>query len=203
MWENCHDPDFEEKADAILHLYLGDFEGHTVLCFDEKPGIQATERLHPSHPVRPGKAERVEYFYRRHGTVDVLAFFNVNTGEVLGRTRAHHKTEDFLVMLNLAVRKYPRGRIDIVLDNLSVHSTPEVKAWLKKHPRVHFTFTPKHASWMNQIEIWFSILERQLIKRGSFSSKKDLSDRIQGFIRQWNQRAKPFKWTWKGWPLAA
>ncbi len=203
MWVNSHDPNFQKKAEEIVGLYLRPKPGHTVLCFDEKPGIQANERIHPSHPVRPGKPERVEFCYRRHGTQDLLAFFNVHTGEVLARVKARHTANEFLEMLDLAVTKYPEGPIDIVLDNLSVHSTPEVKAWLRKHRRVRFYFTPIHASWLNQVEIWFSILQRQLLRRGSFSSKEELAQRIAAYIRQWNERAKPFRWTWSGWPLAA
>jgi transposase len=203
MWVNSHDPNFDQKADAILKLYLQVYKSETVLCYDEKPGIQANERFYPSHPVRPGKPERVEFHYKRHGTVDLLAFFDVRTGKVIGRCEKRHTQFEFLKMLDLAIKAYPRGRIHIVLDNASSHFTDNVKAWLKKHPRVRLYFTPTHASWLNQVEIWFSILSRQLLRRGSFSSKEDLKRRIAGYIKQWNRSAHAFRWTYTGEPLAA
>ena len=139
-----------------------------MLSVDEKTQIQALDRTQPMLPMRPGQVERHTHDYKRHGTTCLFAALEVGTGRVTTDTRDRHTGDDFLAFMRRVERAYPAGELHVVLDNVSTHRTPEVRAWLARHPRITFHFTPTSASWMNQIETWFGILTRQAIRRGSF-----------------------------------
>jgi hypothetical protein len=156
--------------------------------------IQALDRTQPMLPLRPGQVERHTHDYKRNGTLVPSAALEVATGTVTTRTSAQHRSIEFLDFLNLLARTYPRRQLQVVLDNVSTPTTPAVERWLRRHPRIHFHFTPTSASWMNQIETWFGILSRQALRRGSFESVRALVAAIERFTRQWNEGASPFTW---------
>ncbi len=159
--------------------------------------IQALDRTQPMLPMKPGQVERHSHDDKRNGTTCLFAALEVATGRVTNQATVRHRHEaflDFLNLLNLLVRTYPRRQIHVVLDNVSSHKTPEVQQWLRRHQRCHFHFTPTSASWMNQIETWFGILTRQAIRRGPFDSVKALVAMIEAFTRSWNDGASPFMW---------
>jgi len=169
-------------------------KGALVLCVDEKTQIQALDRTQPTLAIKPGKAARMTHDYKRNGTTSLYAALEIATGEVTAACYPQHRHQEFLSFLNQLVRD-PRRPLHVVLDNSSTHSTPEVKAWLKRHKRVHFHFTPTSASWMNMVEIWFSILTKQQVRRGVYHGVPELIAAIETFIEGYNQRAQPFVWT--------
>ncbi|HEY8695216.1 MAG TPA: IS630 family transposase [Chloroflexota bacterium] len=204
MWLHSKDPLFREKIAAIVPLYLHHQVGETVLCIDEKTGIQALQRPVADRRPAPNRDGRREFEYIRHGTLTLFAARNVHSGQVTGWCQPFRRRVEFVAFLDRLAAQYPRGRVHCVLDNLNTHYGPEVSAWLKRHRgRFVFHFTPYHASWVNQIECWFSILSRQLLRYASFVSLADLETRIMAYITRYNGRAGPFKWTWKGYPLVA
>jgi transposase len=188
------DPALEAKVRDVVGLYLDPPDGAIVLSVDEKTQIQALDRTQPLLPMRPGQVERHTHDYTRHGTTCLFAALEVGTGQVTTDNRARHTGADFLAFMRRVVRAYPEGELHVVLDNVSTHTTPDVRAWLADNPRVTFHFTPTSASWMNQVETWFGILTRRAIRRGSFKSVKDLVAMIDAFTRQWNEGASPFEW---------
>jgi transposase len=188
------DPSLEAKVRDVVGLYLDPPAGAIVLSVDEKTQIQALDRTQPMLPMRPGQVERHTHDYVRHGTTCLFAALEVGTGRVTTDTRDRHTGDDFLAFMRRVAREYPAGELHVVLDNVSTHSTPGVRAWLARHPRITFHFTPTSASWMNQIETWFGILTRQAIRRGSFSSVKELVAMIDAFTRAWNEGSGPFTW---------
>ena len=188
-------PDLEAKITDVVGLYLNPPEGAVVLCVDEKSQIQALERTQPILPLRPGLAERATHDYVGHGTATLFAALEVATGKVTDRTFERHRHEEFLAFLKLVAKTYPRRQLHIVLDNYGTHTHPAVNDWLERHPRIHLHFTPKGASWLNLVEAFFSIITRQAIRRGSFSSVRDLIRAIRRFIDAWNERCEPFVWT--------
>lgn len=188
------DPALEAKVRDVVGLYLDPPAGAIVLSVDEKTQIQALDRTQPMLPMKPGQVERHTHDYERHGTTCLFAALEVGTGKVTTDTRDRHTGDDFLAFMRRVARAYPAGELHVVLDNVSTHSTPEVRAWLARHPRITFHFTPTSASWMNQIETWFGILTRQAIRRGSFSSVKELIAMIDAFTRAWNEGSGPFAW---------
>jgi len=190
------DPQFETKAKDILGLYLQPPEKAVVFCVDEKTAIQALDRTQPALPLRPGSPERHTVEYVRHGTVSLFAALEVHSGRVLGRCAPRHTSEAFLDFLDQAVACHRRKTIHVILDNLAVHKTPAVKAWVAAHPRVHFHFTPTYASWLNQVEIWLGMITRDCIRRGIFHSVPDLTHHIMNYIRLYNRQAQPFHWTY-------
>jgi transposase len=189
------DPQLVEKVIDVVGLYLDPPKGALVLCVDEKTQIQALDRTQPTLPLRPGKAQRMTHDYKRNGTTSLYAALEIATGEITGSCYAQHTHREFLAFLNRLVRAYPRQPLHVVLDNSSTHSTPAVDRWLKRHPRVHFHFTPTTASWMNMIEIWFSILTKQQVRRGVYHDVSELIAAIEHFINGYNERAQPFVWT--------
>lgn len=192
------DPDFERKAAEILGLYLQPPQHAAVFCVDEKTAIQALDRLDPVLPLSPGRLERHGFEYYRHGTLSLYAALNTRTGEVLGKTAARHTTAEFVAFLGEIVAHQPQGReIHVIADNLSAHKTQRVGAFLAEHPNVHLHYTPTYSSWLNQIEIWFAKIERDVIARGVFTSVKDLSRKLLRYIRLYNQNAKPIKWRYQ------
>lgn len=201
-WLTSLDPDFETKQAEVCGLYLAPPEGAIVVSIDEKTGVQAKEPIRAEIPLAPGKPARREFEYRRHGTVALLAALLVHSGEIKGAVYERNSRVEFLDFLALLEAEIPAGKqVHAILDNLQVHKTPEVERWLADHPRWHFHFTPTHASWLNQIELWFSILSRRLLKRGVFRSKDDLKAQLLAFIERYNPTAKPFAWTYAGKPL--
>ena len=204
MWLHSKDPQFREKIAAIVPLYLHHQAGETVLSIDEKTGIQALERRVADRRPAPGRTGRREFEYIRHGTLTLFAARNVHTGRVTGWCQPQRRRTEFIAFLDMLATQYPRGRVHCVLDNLNTHYGPEVSVWLTRHRgRFVFHFTPFHGSWVNQVECWFSILSRQLLRYASFTNINDLESRIMWFIERYNSRAGPFKWTWKGYPLVA
>jgi transposase len=192
------DPDFETKAADVIGLYVNPPQHAAVFCVDEKTAIQALDRLDPVLPLSPGRAERHGFEYLRHGTLSLYAALNTKTGEVLGAPAARHTTEEFVAFLAQVVATQRRGQeIHIIADNLSAHKTRRVQQFLSDHPNVHLHFTPTYTSWLNQVEIWFSKLERQVIARGVFTSVKDLSRKITKYIRHYNRTPKAIKWTYR------
>lgn len=201
MWCFSNDPQYEEKKADIIGLYLNPPKNAFVVGVDEKTGIQALSRK--MMPMKKGNAELYDHQYKRHGTIDLFAAFRVHDGKVIGLVEKKHTAIEFLKFIKIVYGKWGRNKkikLHIVVDNFSTHDVEEVQQWLKKHRNVIFHFTPTHASWLNQIELWFSILQRQLIKRGSFNSAVDLNKKILRFIEKYNKRSKPFAWC-NGQPL--
>jgi len=189
------DPQLTEKVVDVVGLYMAPPKGALVLCVDEKTQIQALDRTQPTLPIKPGKAARMTHDYKRNGTTSLYAALEIATGEVTGACYPKHRHQEFLAFLNQIVRAYPRRPLHVVLDNSSTHSTPEVTRWLARHTRVHLHFTPTSASWMNMVEIWFSILTKQQVRRGVYHDVPELIAAIEAFIEGYNQRARPFVWT--------
>jgi transposase len=188
------DPALEAKIRDVVGLYLDPPDGAIVLSVDEKTQIQALDRTQPLLPMRPGQVERHTHDYTRNGTTCLFAALEVATGQVTTDTRERHTGADFLAFMRQVAREYPVGELHVVLDNVSTHKTPDVQAWLARHPRIAFHFTPTSASWMNQVETWFGILTRQAIRRGSFRSVRELVAMIDAFTRGWNEGSSPFTW---------
>jgi transposase len=191
------DPDFEAKAADVIGLYLHPPQHAAVFCLDEKSAIQALDRLDPVLPLSPGRAERHGFEYYRHGTLSLYAALNTGTGEVFGHTTPRHTSAEFVSFLTTLVASQPAGRdLHVILDNLSTHKTKQVQAFLALHPHVRLHFTPTYSSWLNQVELWFSKIERDIIARGIFTSVKDLARKIRRYIARYNQDAKPFRWSY-------
>ncbi|MEO6924574.1 MAG: IS630 family transposase [Bryocella sp.] len=189
------DPDFEKKAADIIGLYLHPPQHAAVFCVDEKTAIQALDRLDPVLPLSPGRAERHGFEYKRHGTLSLYAAFNTKTGEVLGKTATRHTSAEFVAFLTDIVVNQPRNKeIHVIADNLSAHKTGSVKEFLAAHPKVHLHFTPTYSSWLNQVELWFSKIERDVIARGVFTSVLDLKRKLMRYIRVYNKEPKTVKW---------
>ena len=192
------DPDFETKAADIIGLYMNPPRHAAVFCVDEKTAIQALDRLDPVLPLSPGRAERHGFEYYRHGTLSLYAALNTATGEVLGKTAARHTSEEFVAFLSDILAHQPRNReIHIIADNLSAHKTQRVRDFLEAHPNLQIHYTPTYSSWLNQVENWFSKIERDVIARGIFTSLKDLHKKLMTYIRLYNNVAKPIKWSYR------
>jgi transposase len=201
LWLHSPDPDFEAKAKRICDLYLAPPPGAVVLCIDEKP-MQVLERIHPTHVDRRDGSLRYEFEYKRHGVQALLAAFDIRTGEVVGRV-VPARTGDALVSFMEAVAKrYPRDDVYIVWDNLNIHYDGEAERWTRFNARhggrFRFVYTPKHASWMNQVEIWFSILHRRALEHADFATPARQALQVHAFTRHWNEVERhPFRWTWR------
>lgn len=192
------DPEFEEKAADIIGLYLKPPRHAAVFCVDEKSAIQALDRLDPVLPLSPGRAERHGFEYYRHGTLSLYAALNIQTGEVLGKTTARHTSTEFVDFLGQVVASQPSGReIHVIADNLSAHKTKQVFSFLHAHPNVRIHYTPTYSSWLNQVEIWFSKIQRHVISRGIFTSVNDLARKLMRYIRHYNKTATPIRWVYK------
>jgi transposase len=192
------DPDFEEKAADIIGLYLDPPAHAAVFCVDEKTAIQALDRTLPVLPLSPGRAERHGFEYVRHGTLSLYAALEVHTGHVEGMTAERHTSEAFVSFLDQVIGLHPKKRaIHIICDNLSAHKTKAVQAWLADHPKVEIHYTPTYSSWLNQVELWFAKIQRDLITRGIFTSKTDLRRKIMSYIRRHNSDCLPFRWTYR------
>ena len=190
-----NDPNFEQKAAAIIGLYLNPPQNAAVFCVDEKSAIQALDRLDRRLPLSPGRAEKHGFEYYRHGTLSLYAALNPQTGEVFGQTAPRHTSQEFVSFLRDIVATQPADRdVHVILDNFSTHRTDLVKTFLREHGKVQFHFTPTYSSWLNQVESWFSKLQRDLIDRGIFTSVADLNRKILRYIRLYQKSAKPFQW---------
>jgi transposase len=189
------DPDFEAKAAEIIGLYLHPPQHAAVFSVDEKTAIQALNRKDPVLPLSPGRAEKHGFEYFRHGTLSLYAAFNTRTGEVLGKTAARHTSAEFVAFLSDIVANQPRRKeIHVIADNLSAHKTNKVEEFLDRHPNVHMHFTPTYSSWLNQVELWFGKLQRDVISRGVFTSLADLKRKLMRYIRQYNKAPRTVKW---------
>jgi transposase len=189
------DPELEAKVRDVIGLYLNPPEKAVVLCVDEKSQIQALDRTAPILPLRPGLPEKATHDYQRHGTTTLFAALEVATGKVTEGCYHRHRHEEFLHFMKRVSKAYPRVRLHVVVDNYRTHKHPTVAAWLAKNPRITLHFTPTSGSWMNMVEIFFGIITRQAIRRGTFTSVKDLIGAIEAFINGWNDRCHPFVWT--------
>jgi len=199
-------PEFEERLSDICGLYVDPPENVLVLSLDEKTGIQAKAPTKPDVLPAPGRATRREHEYTRNGTQCLFACLKVHEGDVLAmasKTRNRFDLIRFLDQLDSEIPVVDAQKIIAVSDNLSTRGTQEVTDWLNEHPRWSFQYTPTHASWLNQIEIFFSILYRRLLKHGIFFSEEDLAEQLLAFIETYNQTASPFKWTYTGKVLEA
>jgi transposase len=201
-WMTSHDPDFWAKAGDVCGLYLNPPENAVVWSVDEKSGIQAKSRINPTKPAVPGIPARREFEYRRHGTAVLFAALDVHEGDVAGWVTDSTRSENFVCFLADLVRDTPAGLdLHCIVDNFAAHATKGVEEFLDQHPHVYLHNTPTHASWLNQVELFFSILERRLLRRGEFDSVEHLAERIITFIKDYNRTATPFRWTYDGRPL--
>jgi len=189
------DPELDAKVRDVVGLYLNPPDNAIVVCIDEKTQVQALDRTAPILPMRPGLPEKATHDYVRHGTTSLFAALEVATGKVTDACYDRHTHAEFLDFLKLVAKAYPRVKLHVVADNYATHKHPAVKAWLAKNPRVTMHFTPTSGSWLNMVEIFFGIITRQAIRRGTFTSVKDLIAAIETFIDGWNERSKPFVWT--------
>ncbi len=195
-FKRSNDPDFAEKVEDIVGLYMDPPMHTVVLSIDEKSQIQALDRTQPGLPLKPGKCGTMTHDYKRNGVTTLFAALNVRDGTVLGRCMAQHRHQEFVRFLNAIERAVPAGKlIHAIADNYATHKHPKVRAWLERHPRWVFHFTPTSASWVNAVEGFFSTLTRQRLKRGVFRSVDDLEETIARYIREHNGGAKPFVWT--------
>ena len=189
------DPELEAKIRDVVGLYLDPPAKAIVLCVDEKSQIQALNRTQPILPIRPGLPEKATHDYVRHGTTTLFAALEIATGRVTDACYDRHRNDEFLAFLKVVAKAYPRRQLHLVVDNYQTHTHPAVNAWLAKHPRIQLHFTPTSASWLNLVEVFFSIISRQAIRRGSYTSVRDLTTAIRRFIDGWNTRCHPFVWT--------
>jgi transposase len=197
------DPELVGKVTDICGLYLAPPENAIVLCMDEKSQIQALDRTVPVLPMQPGLIERRSHDYYRHGTTTLFAALEIATGQVTAALKPKHRHQEFLAFLRQIERAY-RNAVDedgvplelhLVMDNYAAHKHKNVREWLADHPRFKVHFTPTHASWMNLVEVWFGLVERQAVRRGVFKSVPDLNAKLRAYIEGWNKRAHPFVWT--------
>ena len=193
------DPELVAKVTDIVGLYLAPPENAIVLCVDEKSQVQALNRTQKTLPMQPGHTEQRTHDYVRHGTTTLFAALEIATGTVTGLCKNRHRHQEFLAFLKHLARAYPdRGdgtELHLVMDNYAAHKRVEIGDWLAANPRIHVHFTPTSGSWLNLVEVWFGIIERQAIRRGTFTSVRDLMIKIRAFITGWNQRRHPFIWT--------
>lgn len=209
MWCHSNDPFYQQKMRNIVALYTDPPPGEPVLCIDEKSGMQALSRPRPNRQPWPKSPGRFGFEYKRNGTRCLFACFNIRTGRVLGRCTAQRRREDFFAFMDVVAAAYRQPRVHVVLDNLNTHHDtskgPFVSEWNRRHGnRFVFHYTPTHGSWLNQVELWFGILTRRVLRYGDFHSAAELTASVERFIRQWNDgEAHPFRWTYDGTPLAA
>jgi len=196
------DPEFEEKMLNIVGLYMNPPENAIVLCVDEKTQIQALDRTQPVLPLKPGHPKRLTATYKRNGTVALIAALAVHTGEINAKTIKENNSDNFLLFLKKLDRTYTNKTLHVIVDNLSAHKNKKVKDWLSSKRKIKLHFTPTYSSWLNQIEIWFNILSKDVLKGGVWKSTEQLCEQLMEYIKTYNKtRAKPFQWTYTGKPL--
>lgn len=187
---------FVEKVTDIVGLYLNPPDNAMVLCVDEKSQCQALERSQPVLPMGLGYVEGYTSDYIRHGTTTLFSALTVATGNVLTTCKKRHRHQEFLAFLREIDKNVPKDMdIHIILDNYATHKHAKIKAWMAEHPRYQFHFTPTYSSWLNQVERWFGLITEKAIRRGSFTSVKDLTDKIDAYVQAYNKNAVPFQWT--------
>jgi putative transposase len=202
MWLFSSDPEFEAKQADIVGLYINPPKNAFVICLDEKTGLQAVSPTHKKLPAKMGQAEKRDARYRRNGALALYAALKVHEGEVLGRTEKRFTHAEFIAFIKTVYGIWGEGKdLHFIVDNFSAHKHKDVMDWLEQHKTVHLHFTPTHASWLNQMELWFSILARQLLSKKDFKTTEDLTKEVLQFIEEYNKKAKPFAWTYKGKPL--
>ncbi len=204
MWLHSPDPKFREKVTEICELYLKSASQAVVLCVDEKTGMQALGRKYPERMPVPGRDRRMDYEYVRYGTSKLLAAFNPQTGEVFGQLRPTRTAEDLLAFMQDVAKRYPSQEVHIIWDNLNIHHEGKDQRWTafnqQNSARFHFHYTPIHASWVNQVELFFGILQRRVLRYGVFASLEELNAAVAKFIVHWNRCERhPFNWTFKGY----
>lgn len=193
------DPEFEEKMMKIVGLYMSPPENALVICVDEKTQIQALDRTQPELPLKAGNPKRHTATYKRNGTVSLIAALAVHSGEITAKTMESNNAENFLKFLKTLDRKYRKKKLHIIADNLSIHKHKDVKEWLAGKRKIHLHFTPTYSSWLNQVEIWFNILTKDVVKGGVWQSSEQLASQLMEYIKTYNKtRAKPFRWTYTG-----
>lgn len=209
VWKSCgfkphlikqfkisNDPKFEEKLTDVVGLYLSPPENAVVLCVDEKSSIQALDRTQPGLPMKKGRANTMTHDYKRHGTSTLFAALNVKTGEVIGECKKRHRHQEFLSFLKTVEKQTPEDKsLHLIVDNYATHKHEKVKNWLKRNKRVHLHFIPTSSSWLNLVERFFGIITEKQIRRGVFSSVADLEQKIEAFLKSYNDNPKPFVWT--------
>lgn len=203
MWLSSQDDEFRAKRDDILRVYYDTPANEHIICLDEKTGIQALDRRYPDIAMKPGQPIRREFEYIRHGTLALMGAFDVRRGKLFGFCSSEHDGLTFVDLLDAVDSCYPEGRGHLIMDNLSAHDTDDVNDWLDDHPRWKRHFTPKHASWLNQIECMFGILQRHVITRGSFASTDDLCEKLYAYMSWHNRTDQPFHWSYrpKSWSI--
>jgi len=191
------DPDFAAKVIDVVGLYMNPPENAVVLCVDEKTQVQALDRTQPMLPLRPDQIERHTHDYKRHGTVQLYAALEVHAGQVTSRIEQRHRSREFVAFMKQLARTYPEGEIHVILDNVSTHRAEEVKSWhaQKKNERIVFHFIPTYSSWLNLVEVLFSLVQGKVIRRGRFPSKQDLTTKLLAYIERFNQEKRVFTWT--------
>jgi transposase len=189
------DPALEAKVRDVVGLYLNPPAKAIVLCVDEKSQIQALNRTAPILPMRPGLPAKATHDYQRNGTTTLFAALEIATGKVTDQCYDRHGKAEFLDFLKKVARAYPRRELHVVVDNYHTHKHDDINQWLAQHPRITLHFTPTSGSWLNLVEVFFGIITRQAIRRGSFDSVKQLVTAITNFIDAWNNRCHPFTWT--------
>ena len=191
-----NDPDFIEKLEDVVGLYMNPPDHALVFCIDEKSQIQALDRTQPGLPMKKGRAGTMTHDYKRNGTTTLFAALDVLKGEVIGQCMPRHRHQEFLKFLKSIDRATPKHlHIHCIADNYATHKKQEVKDWLAKHPRFHFHFIPTSSSWLNLVERWFGLITTQLIRRGAFKTVEELEQTIHDYIDQNNANPKPFVWT--------
>jgi len=204
-WVHSPDPAFREKVTAICDLYLCPPPGSVVLSIDEKTGMQALERRFPDRPAGPGRKRRREFEYKRHGIQSLLCAFEVHTGHVEASCGPTRTGADLVAFMEQIAARYPTGPVHVIWDCLNIHFDGKDQRWTafnERHgDRFVFHYTPKHASWVNQVECFFSIVQRQCLANGSFRSTEELKAAVLACIAGWNEKAHPFRWTFTGYPL--
>lgn len=207
MWLHSKDPEFKERVNDVVTLYTDPPEDAVVLCIDEKTGMQATERKNETVMPKPGSAGKYESEYIRHGTQSLITSFDIKTGRVIATCGDSRTAEDLLSFMEMVSKEYENEKkICVVWDNLNIHTNGACERWTrfnKEHDgKFEFHYTPKHASWVNQVEIFFSILQRRCLKHSSFKSKEELKDMVMKFIKIWNDKeGHAFNWTFRGYPM--
>jgi len=191
------DPDFVAKVIDVVGLYTNPPENAVVLCVDEKTQVQALDRTQPMLPMRPDQIERQTHDYKRHGTVQLYAALEVHAGQVIPRIEERHRSREFIAFMKQVARAYPKGKIHVILDNVSTHRSEEVQTWhaQRRNRRFVFHFIPTYSSWLNLVEVLFSLVQTKVIRRGSFPSTKDLTTKILAYIKHFNDEKRPFYWT--------
>jgi len=190
-----NDPEFRKKLIDVVGLYTNPPKNAVVLCVDEKTQVQALDRTQPLLPMRPDQIARRTHDYKRNGTTQLFAALDVAAAQVQAKCQDRHRSEDFLRFLDGVVKRYQHETIHVVLDNVSSHKSKAVQRWSESHPQVFFHFVPTYSSWLNLVELFFSLVQTKVVARGAFPSKSDLVAKLLAFVEKFNREGKRFQWT--------